>query len=130
MEDLSNKHLGKDEVTSVIETCNFVPSVHTLLITVNMYKPENELEIVSNDEVMLDEWQYVVSAGEYCKYQPGDKIYLNLPKMIKRTIDPKDRMNMIETFDITPFKLGDNELTLIPEAYVFGKEEETAKIKA
>lgn len=117
-----SKNLKGTELEKVISECNFIPAKSHLLITANMYESKNDLEVVGDDEVMLSEWQYVISAGEYASYEAGDKIYLNLPKMVKSIIDPKDRLSMITTLDIAPFMLGKTELTIIPSGYIFGNE--------
>jgi len=120
MEERSNNLTG-ELLQEAIDNIDFHPNANYLLITVNQIKSESGLEIVSSNEMTLDEYQYVVASGPRSLYKPGDKVYLNMKKLLKKMPDPNDRMNYIEAVDIIPFVYEEYVLTFIDDNAVLGK---------
>lgn len=114
-----------EELEGIIEKCNFVPSSRKILVTMNQYKSENDIEMVSETELALDDWQYVIANGVNSSYTAGTKVYLDLTKLIKRVPNPTDRHSFVEKIDINPFFLGDKAFALLDDSIVAGHIDET-----
>ena len=130
--DIKN-NIKEDDVAKIIAKCNMLPKRNHIMVTLNQIKEENsELEFTGEMETMLDEWQYVIASGTGAEYKPGDKVFLDVARMIKRVQDPENTSRYIDRLDATPVPLGDNVFTIIGDGYVLAKEfdYETVDIKA
>lgn len=120
MEEKKNNNVKGEVLQHAIENLNFEPHANLVVITVNEYESEQGLEVVSETELTIDEWQYVIASGS-SRYKPGDKVYLNLKRLVKRVADPNDRHRSIEQIDIIPFAFEDKMLTVIDDNSLLGK---------
>lgn len=122
-----------ENLKNLIAICDLKPKRNSLLITLNQTKPQgSNLELEGEDDNMLDEYQYVVAAGEGAQYKVGDKVLLDISNMTKRVPDPNDRMSYVDMIDIKPVIQGDYTLTIISDNYVLASviEREVIDLKA
>ena len=115
------KNLKGEELQEVIDNINFEPNSNYLLVTVNEVESENGLEMFSETELSLDEWQYVIASGPRSPYRAGDKVYLNLNKLVKRVPDPTDRTKLVEQITIIPYPYKNYMLTFLDDNSILGK---------
>lgn len=116
-----NTNLKGERLQEIIDSMNFIPNSNYLLVTINEYESENGLELVSETELTLDEWQYVVAASPTARYKAGDKVYLNLKRLVKKVVDPNDRMRTLEQIDITPFEFEGHIFAVMDDNSILGK---------
>lgn len=113
-------NVTEENLQTIIEECNFVPSSRKILVTLNEIQTENDLELVSESELTIDDWQYVIAGGKNAAYQAGDRVYLDLAKLVKRVPNPVDRTSYIEKIDIQPFPWNGNMYTLLDDSVIAG----------
>lgn len=121
---MKENYVSSEELNSVIEKCNFKPSSRKVLVTMNEFISENDIELVSESEMTLDDWQYVIASGDNSVYKAGTKVYLDLSRLVKRVPNPNDRHSFVEKIDIQPFLLNGKAFALIDDNIVAGEEVE------
>jgi hypothetical protein len=120
--DITNNILERD-LEKVISECDFIPKRFHVVVTLNQFIEEHtELELNGEMESMLSEYQYIISSGEGSEYKPGDKILLDMKKLIQRVPDPHDRSRYIEQIDVNPTMIGDKTFTVISDSMILGKK--------
>ena len=115
------------EVTlpQVVKACNFKPRRNHVLITLNLEEPEGGLIIDGesiDDNPLLADWQYVIAAGEGAEFKPGDKVLLDMMALTVTRPDPEDRNTMVTGINIKPVSINGQELTIMSDNYILGKE--------
>jgi len=122
---MKENYVSADMLEEVISKCNFVPSSRKVLITINEVQTENDIELVSNSEMTIDDWQFVIANGKNSEYQAGQKVYLDLTKLVKRVPNPVNTHAFIEKIDIHPFQLNDFTFALLDDSVIAGAIDET-----
>lgn len=110
----------KREINNFNEIPEFFPwkpTFNKVVITLNKLEPDNKL--VLSDNTMSEE-QYVVASGwmaeQYVK--PGDKVLLDLEKMITTKPNPHDTHEMISTIKVEPIEYEDVTYAIIEDRYI------------
>lgn len=123
------KHVNvksRTDLEEEIKACKIKPRRHHLLVTINRYDSNSDLEIDAELDDTIEEWQYVIAAGDgQMDYKVGDKVLINLPAVTTRRKDqdggPDD---YIISLNLTPVISNDNVFTIISDNYILGKEVE------
>lgn len=110
-----------DKLNEVTSNCKFQAEGSAVLITMNSIVSESDLDIIETEERMIDNWQYVISSGNFAKFEPGDKVYLNLKRMARTKHDRASGFDY-EVLDLMPYIQDDVVLTIIDSSYILGKE--------
>jgi hypothetical protein len=98
---MESNNISYKEVQGFIDACDVRPGRNSLLVTVNTYEVENDLlDIDADQDVMMEEWQYVIAAGSGAMYKPGDRVMLNLKALVTKVPDPNDKYKTMEVFDL------------------------------
>lgn len=121
------------DLKKVISECNLKPKRNCIMITLNQSNPiDSELELIADNDSLLDEYQYVIAAGEGALYKPGAKVLLDITALTKRIPDPNDRMAYLDMIDIKPVIQGDHTFTIISDNYILAEyiEPEIVDLKA
>lgn len=116
---MESNNVKYKELEKIIKACDVRPGRNRILITVNTYEIENDILDISGDQnVMMDEWQYVVAGGTGAMYKPGDKIMLELDRLIKRIPDPEEKHKTIEVFDLPGVAIAGKMFAIVSDSYV------------
>lgn len=108
MEELEN--LSYEEVLEVIKNFPLVPEGNRIVVTLNREVNEDELILDNNT---LDEEQYVIAVGPMAErnLQPGDRIILDLEKMVERVPLAHDQTQMSSQIKIDPIEIDGKHFT-------------------
>lgn len=124
------KNLSGKELEEVIENFNFEPGMNYVVLTLNQYVPDNGIEIVSDEKFDLDQWQYVIASGSN-RYSAGDKVLINMNKLLVNVPDPHDRTKVLQKINIDPFEFKGGVYTMLGDNMILGKIiEEEVTVKA
>lgn len=124
---MANNLKGKD-LQDVIKLCNLKPRRNHVLLTINKIEAESSFEIEESSSEDVDQYQYVVAAGDGAEYQVGDKVLIDLSRLVRTIPDDHDRTRVNYILDVTPVKVGDNDLTILSDNYILAKEVEYPEI--
>lgn len=107
----------------------FTPYPMTYLVSTNKYfMTENNVDIdLSNiDEPIFDHYQYIIEAGEGCKFKKGDKILLDLEQFLVARKNPNNTMEVIESLEFTKVDINDVEYIIVDDSrrFIKGKIED------
>lgn len=119
-ENVFKGRIEGEKLYEVIEKCKFKPKDTSFLSTMNSIESKSNLDIVETEERMIDSWQYIIAAGDYVKYEPGDKVFLNLPRLAKVRYD-REKNKEYEVLDVIAFPQNDVTLTVLDASYILGK---------
>ncbi len=112
------KNLKGKELKKVIKEFNFKPSFNRLIVTVN--RLENNKGVITTEDA-LDSIQYVIASGESSKFEPGEKIMLDLDRLTVVERSASDQTQTISRIKISPFIHGDMVFTSLFDNEVMGK---------
>lgn len=113
--------VNRDNIEEKIEQLNFVPNRNFIVISVNSYATESEIELVTDEQDDLSPWQYVIAAGKNSDYKPKNKILINIERLIKRIPNPQNKMEVMEVLDIKKLELNGETYGIIDDSCVLGE---------
>lgn len=101
MEDIKN--ITKEEVLEIIKAFPITPLRNRLIITVNVDEEEDGLVLTNTS---FSESQYVVSTGTFIKdVKVGDKVILDLDKMVETVADDHNPYEKVSRIKIDPIEV-------------------------
>lgn len=111
MEEVEN--MTQDDVLEVINDFPLTPMRNKVIITVNVKEPDGNLVLAENS---FDEVQYVVATGSHSNnIQAGQKVLLNLEKMMVFEQAQTDAYERVGHIKITPLDVGDRVYGMITD---------------
>ena len=118
MEELDN--LTFEEVQEIIKDFPLEPEGNRIIITLNREVIEDELVLDNN---MLAEEQFVIAVGPMAArwLSPGDKILLDLDKMIERKPLDYDQTQVNAQIRVDPIEIEGNHYTFTNDRCVKAK---------
>jgi hypothetical protein len=110
-EVVERKDLSFEEVKNIINEFPLELFGNRVLITVNS---EQTGELTLTDNVLSEE-QYVVAVGPMAErfVQAGDRVILDLDKLMSKKPVAHDQYQMEEVLDLKPFVVGENTFAMI-----------------
>jgi len=117
----------KQEEAKTIET-GFTPYPMTYLLTTNKYfSTDGDLDFSGSDEPIFDHYQYVIEAGEGCKFEKGDRILLDLDQFMVAEKDPENTARVIKYLSFSKIDIGENVFMFADDSrrFIKGKIKET-----
>lgn len=115
---MNQTNIKEPEVKQIIETFDFVPNRNKLVITLNLIESKDK---IVEEESALDEVQYVIASGETALYKPGDKVMLDIAKLMTPQRSSIDATNVMNILQVTPYQFNDNIFSIIDDNKVLGK---------
>lgn len=102
-------NLQENELFGLISRFNLQPLGNKMIITLNNHiTAEDSLDM----DIMLNEEQHVIAIGEYVRtIIPGDKVAVDLEKLLVTVPDPNDSYSKITKIKVNPVRF---------ENYTFG----------
>ena len=125
MEEIQNITLK--EVQKLIKNFPIKPHRNNMVITVNVEEADGDL-VLTNGQ--FSETQYLIAAGNFhinrendAFFKAGDKILLDLEKMM--VFDPVDENSheRIGRIKIKPIQVDDTMFAIISDSYILAKDE-------
>lgn len=110
--------LTMEDVQEIIQDFPIEPRYNKMIVTLNMHE---EGGVVYHDDG-VGETQYVIAAGSRADYNPGDKIILDLKKLVRRVPSETDTTQLLSVLDIHPVVVNDVTFAWIDESAVLGKD--------
>lgn len=118
----------KQEEAKTVKT-GFTPYPMTYLVTTNKYfSTDQDLDFSGSEEPIFDHYQYVVEAGEGCKFEKGDKILLDLEQFLVARKNPNNTTEVIQSLEFTKVDIDDVEYMFVDcsRRFIKGKIEDKA----
>ena len=120
MEEELIRNLSQDDVLDIIKDFPIEPRRTSVIVTLNMHEIESELMLTDN---ALSEVQYVVAVGEFVKdLKPGQKVILNLEKMMVKEPSPNDITKMVTRVKIDPLEIDGRTFAFIEDMHIKAKD--------
>lgn len=114
-----NLNLTKEEVNELIGVFNLEPMFTDLIITLNVEKEDNDLVLSEN---LLSETQYVIAKGSSCReIKEGDKILINLEKMMVKSQNPNNAYESLTSIKIDPIEFNGYTFGIIGQNIIKAK---------
>lgn len=113
---------SKEEILKM--EVNFEPYANTYVLTTNKYFEADMLDLSSSEDPIFDHYQYVVCAGEGCKYEKGDKVLLDLEQFLIARKDPNDSTKILQSLDFKTVELNGDNYIVVDDSrrFIIGKE--------
>lgn len=113
MEEYVN--LTQDDVLDLITEFPLQPMFRNLIITINNHEPDGNL-ILSNNS--FSESQYVVAAGSHSDIKPGQKVLLDVEKMMIYREHPENSHEKVAAVKLKTVEVDNMTFAIIPENYI------------
>lgn len=91
--------LGREEVDEIIKDFGLKPTFNKIIVTLNMVEDEDGLIITDEG---ISEVQYVVAAGDRSFAEPGQKIALDMAKLVIKDTVSHDQYQTTSSIQIKP----------------------------
>ena len=124
MEEITNMSL--EDVQKIIGSFPIKPYRNNLIITVNVEEADGDLVLTN---ALMATTQYVVAIGNYHSnkdekfFTPGDKILLDLERMMVFEKESEDSDERIGRIKLTPIEVDDVTFAIISDNVVLAKDE-------
>lgn len=117
MEEVANLQL--EDVISLTSAFNIQPMFNNVIITLNKQE-EDGINILSNN--VMSEVQYVIAKGEMVRnVEIGDKVILNLEKMMIKEPNPHNQYEPLTRIKIDPVEFGGYMFGMIEDRMIKAK---------
>lgn len=113
MEELDN--LTQDDVLDLIQDFPLQPMFRNLIITINNHEPDGNIILHNNS---FSETQYVVASGSHSDIKAGQKILLDVEKMIIHRENPDNAHEKIASVKLKTVEVDNRVFAIVPESYV------------
>jgi len=111
------ENLSKERVEKVIENFPYKPRHTRLIVTANTTELDPDEPDLS--QLDFDEWQYVVAVGSHITdIKPGDKVCLDLEKMLVEIPVGDNSEERVKRLKINPVEYDGRYYALIFDSYV------------
>lgn len=108
-------NLSQRDVNKIIKGFPLVPTFNGIIITLNMDVEEDGLTL-SNDG--LSETQYIIAKGEGVRFPVGQKVLIDLKKLIVNTPVGTDQHQDSSKIEIDPITVDDTVYALVNDRYI------------
>lgn len=110
------ENLTYEDVKDILETeFPIKPLRNKVIVTVNNYEDEDQITVNTG----VDEVQYVLAVGSFVKdIVPGEKVLLDLEKMIKSVETDPTTGERVPQIAIRPVKVYDRYFAMLPDSYI------------
>ncbi len=126
MENVKANNVSADQVEHYLSKCDVLPRNFNIITTINTVAEEDDLILIEDeDDSMMSEWQYVIAVGKGIEGNwlvPGDKVLIDLTKLVMRVPNPENRMEMVESYNIKPVQIDDKYFNIVSESAVLAKK--------
>lgn len=113
------QNITLEEVQKLVENFPIKPYRHNIIITVNVEEADGDV-VLNNGQ--FSETQYVIATGSYydeeSPFQPGDKILLDLEKMMVFDSVDNDSYEKVGRIKIKPIQIDDTMFAIISDSYI------------
>lgn len=108
------KNLTQEEVLEIVKTCNVQPLYNNIIITTNTAEMEDD--DIEDITPTFDAVQYVVAVGSHVReVSPGDKVLLDISKMMSKNSSSNDAYSTVTSLQIKPVEIGDHVFAIIDD---------------
>lgn len=112
-------NLIKENLESVVERFDQEPLFSNVIVTMNT---EEDTVLIPNETDLTSRFQYVVAAGPSSVLKPGDKVMLDLDKMMsKERIEVNNVYEEIDVLKLVPVYFEQYVFNVIPDRFVLTK---------
>lgn len=109
------ENLTQEDVLVLMDNFPITPLKNKVIITVNVFDEEGGI----NTNMGMDEVQYVLSVGSFVKdVKPGDKILLDLEKMIRMVDADENGSERVAKIAVRPVEVDGRFYAMIPDVYI------------
>lgn len=116
---LEQKNLSKEEVIEMGNTFPIEPMFNKVIITLNT--EESDGMLVVSDNTMSEE-QYIVAKGEHVhSVTQGQKVIIDLEKMMSKELNPENTHETISRIKIDPIFIDGITYAIIEDRYIKAK---------
>jgi hypothetical protein len=92
------------------------PMFNKVIITLNT---ENTLDSLDLSDNAMSQFQYIIAKGPNChNIEVGDKVRLDLDKMLKKSINPNNSHEDIATIQLDPIDFQDRVFAIIDDRVI------------
>lgn len=113
-----NTQLSQEEVNEIIKDFPIEPRYNKVIVTLNIYE-EDGLVL---EEEGISEVQYIVATGSRSEYSPGDKVLLDLRKLMVKVPSPTDSTQVIQQIEVDPINVDDRVYAFVDESCIKAKD--------
>jgi len=118
MEEVNN--LDQDGVLEVIKDFPVQPLKNRVIITVNADEKDEGLKL---SESAFSDTQFIVATGSFVnEVEPGQKVLLDLEKMMVFNTSAEDAYSKVGSIKIDPIKVDDRMYAIIYDTYIKAKD--------
>lgn len=112
-------NLTYDDVITIIGLFDIEPRHNDVIITLNTEETDNDLVLA--DDTMSDK-QYIISKSEWIKdLEPGDRVILNLDKMMVREPNPENAYEPLTRIKIEPIYFNGYMFAIVDDRVIKAK---------
>ena len=92
------------------------PMFSKVVITLNT---ENTLDSLDLSDNAMSQFQYIIAKGSHCRdIEVGDKVRLDLDKMLKRSVNPNNSHEDISTIQLDPIEFDGKIFAIIEDRLI------------
>jgi hypothetical protein len=112
-------NFSENDMVKVIETFPLEVFFNKVVITTNTMEPDGDLVLSDNT---MDEEQYVVAVGNHVStLKPGDKVIVDLEKMMVKVPNPENSYEYITSIKIDPIETINGIFAMIDDRLIKAK---------
>lgn len=92
------------------------PMFNKVIITLNT---ENTLDSLNLSDNAMDQFQYIIAKGPNCRsIEIGDKVRLDLTKMLSKKINPNNSHEDLTTIELDPIEFDGKIFAIIDDRFI------------
>lgn len=92
------------------------PMFNKVIITLNT---ENTLDSLDLSDNAMSQFQYIIAKGSHCRdIEVGDKVRLDLDKMMKKSLNPNNSHEDITTIQLDPIEFDGKIFAIIEDRLI------------
>lgn len=92
------------------------PMFNKVVITLNTERDLNELDLSNNT---MSQFQFIIAKGPNChNIEVGDKIRIDLEKMMSKSINPNNTHEDLQTIKLDPIEFDDKVYAIIEDRLI------------
>lgn len=92
------------------------PMFNKVIITLNT---ENTLDSLDLSDNAMSQFQYIIAKGSHCRdIEVGDKVRLDLDKMLSKTINPNNSHEDLYTIKLDPIEFDSKTFAIIEDRLI------------
>ena len=92
------------------------PMFNKVIVTLNT---ENTLDSLDLSDNAMSQFQYIIAKGSHCRdIEVGDKVRLDLDKMLKKSINPNNSHEDITTIQLDPIEFDGKIFAIIEDRLI------------